>query len=82
MKRKFLGLMAFLMLFLSEGSVMAVGPQHKMTDLKDKVERKKTKPGDIDATVPDWSKYNRADVIQMYGQPEQDEKMAKLFIIL
>lgn len=32
---------------------MAVGPQHKMTDLKDKVERKKTKPGDIDATVPD-----------------------------
>lgn len=78
MKRKFLGLMAFLILFLSEGSVMAVGPQHKMTDLKDKVERKKTKPGDIDATVPDWSRYNRADVIQMYGQPEQDEKNGQI----
>ncbi|WP_286006568.1 hypothetical protein [Ligilactobacillus aviarius] len=45
MKRKFLGLIAFLMLFLSGSSVMAAGPQHKMTDLKDKVERKKTKPG-------------------------------------
>lgn len=47
MKRKFLGLMAFLMLFLSGSSVMAAGPQHKMTDLKDKVERKKTKPGTL-----------------------------------
>ena len=45
MKRKFLGLMAFLMLSCQEVSVMAAGPQHKMTDLKDKVERKKTKPG-------------------------------------
>ena len=34
MKRKFLGLMAFFMLFLSGSSVMAAGPQHKMTDLK------------------------------------------------
>lgn len=78
MKRKILGLMAFLVLFLSESSVMAISPQHKMTDLKDKVERKKTKPGDIDATVPDWSKYNRADVIRMYGQPERDEKNGQI----
>ena len=40
MKRKLLGFMAFLTILLSGSSVMAAGPQHKMTDLKAKVERK------------------------------------------
>lgn len=78
MKRKILGFMAFLTMFLSGSSVMAAGPQHKMTDLKVKVERKQTKRGNIDATVPDWSKYSREDVIRMYGQPEQDQKNGKI----
>lgn len=63
MKRKILGLIIIFTILLLNGKVMADGPQQKMQDLSEKVERRSTQPGVIDVTVPDWSKYYRADVI-------------------